>query len=250
MVNSELRVLIVDDEETARITLRRMLDRYCPGVQIVAEAGDVIEGAKLIKHAQPQVVFLDIRIGQHTGFDLLELLTTHDFQLVFVTAYDEYAVKAFEVNAIDYLLKPIAPDRLQQVVKRCQSLSQQPQQIQRLKQSEAQWKSGTFEQLVISNDKGHHYLQLQDLIRISSDQGLLYFWRMDQKPVTLVKNIGDYEKLLPKHLFFRSHQSHLINKNWISSYLFHNGGVIGMKDGTEVPLARSRKEAFNEWIKK
>jgi two-component system LytT family response regulator len=244
-----ISALLVDDEQTARLTLRRMLALYCPEVTIAGEAEDIIAGAKAINALQPDIVFLDIRIGQHNGFDLLDLLPDINFQLVFVTAYDEYAVQAFHYNALDYLLKPIDPDRLQEVVARCQKEQPKDQLHDRLDRSRKQINGHIPNTLVISNDQGYHFLLLEELMRLSSNAGVTSFYTKSKDIISVARNIGTYEYLLSNQAFFRCHQSHIINFRWVSSYLFQDGGTIMMRDGTSVPLARSRKEAFLEHLK-
>lgn len=249
-VKTPITALIVDDEQTARLTLSRMLGLYCPEVNIIGEAEDIITGAKAIKTLQPDVVFLDIRIGQHDGFDLLDLLPTINFQLVFVTAYDEYAVQAFHYNAVDYLLKPIDPDRLQEVVTRIYKEQLKEQQNDRLNSSRKQLNGHVPDTLVVSNDQGYHFLLLGELMRLSSNAGVTSFYTENKSVISVARNIGTYEHLLTNKAFFRCHQSHVINFRWVSSYLFQDGGTIIMRDGASVPLARSRKEVFLERLKK
>ena len=239
-----LSAVLVDDESNARLTLSRLLKMYCPEVEIIGEAGDIVTAAKLIQKLDPAIVFLDIRIGQYTGFDLLEMLPEPNFHLIFVTAYDEYALKAFEHSALDYLLKPIDPDRLSEVIQRCKSEQNKDHLQTRLQHMEGQWEKAEPEVIVVNNEQGYHFIPLQDLIRLSSDNGVTTFHLHNQASVSVAKNLGAFARLLPGELFFRCHQSHLINMNWISSYLFQDGGKIIMRDQASLPLARARKDTF------
>lgn len=239
-----LRALLVDDEKNARLTLRRILAMYCPDVEIIAEAADVVGAAKLIQQSTPDIVFLDIRIGQYTGFDLLEMLPNPQFHLIFVTAYDEYALQAFEYSALDYLLKPIDPDRLIEVVDRCRDQQNRGQLSDRLQNVEQQWQKKAPEVIVVNNDQGYHFIAITDLIRLSSDKGVTTFHLHNQADISVARNLGEFARMLPEALFFRCHQSHLINMRWISSYLFQDGGKIITKDQAAIPLARARKDLF------
>lgn len=250
-MNNKITTIIIDDERTARTTLRRMLDLYCPEVSIVAEADNVIDGVKSINTFSADMVFLDMRIGQFSGFDLLEMLPTIRFQLVFVTAYEEYAIRAFRYNALDYLLKPIDPERLREVVSRfLHNRNEGGQLAERVALSRQQLQGEQANTLVVSNDQGYHFLKLDKLYRIASNNGLTTFYVDGQTPIMAARNIGEYEHLLPETDFFRCHQSHIINLHWVSSYLFRDGGSIVMSDGNAVPLARARKDAFLLRIKK
>ena len=248
-MKDSLRALLVDDETTARITLSRMLKMYCPEVNIVGEASNIVDAGKLIHQLEPEIVFLDIRIGQHTGFDLLEMIKTYDFQLVFVTAYDQYAIQAFQYSALDYLLKPIDPDRLISVVQKCLKEKNDYQLSDRLDSMREGWGNKEVETIIINNDQGYHFIPLRELMRLSSDRGTTAFHSKNQAVITVAKNIGDFAKMLPDNSFFRCHQSHIINFRWVSSYLFQDGGTIIMRDKTPVPLARARREEFIKRIK-
>ncbi|MEL6969789.1 MAG: LytTR family DNA-binding domain-containing protein [Bacteroidota bacterium] len=243
-MNNRLRAIIVDDEKNARLTLQRILKMYCPEVNIIAEAADIVTAAKLLRQLKPDILFLDIRIGQYTGFDLLEMLPQKDFHLIFVTAYDEYALQAFEFSALDYLLKPIDPDRLTEVVERCKLGKNRKQLGDRLKNVEEQWQQQDPEVMVVNNDQGYHFITIRDLIRLSSDKGVTTFYLHQQPDVVVARNLAGFARILPEHLFFRCHQSHLINMSWISSYLFQDGGKIIMRDQATIPLARARKDNF------
>lgn len=248
-MKNSLRALLIDDETTARITLSRILKMYCPEVSIVGEAANIIDAGKLIHQLEPEIVFLDIRIGQHTGFDLLEMLKTHDFQLVFVTAYDQYAIQAFQYSALDYLLKPIDPDRLIAVVQKCLKEKNDHQLTGRLQAMREDWEKKEPETIIVNNEQGYHFIPLAELMRLSSDRGTTAFHSKNQAVITVAKNIGDFAKMLPESTFFRCHQSHIINFRWVSSYLFQDGGTIIMRDKTPVPLARARREEFIKKIK-
>ena len=248
-MKNSLRALLVDDETTARITLSRMLKMYCPEVNIIGEANNIVDAGKLIHQLKPEIIFLDIRIGQHTGFDLLEMLKTHDFQLVFVTAYDQYAIQAFQYSALDYLLKPIDPDRLITVVQKCLKEKNDHQSSDRLKIVQDGWGNKETETIIVNNDQGYHFILLTELMRLSSDRGTTAFHTEHQPVITVAKNIGDFAKMLPESSFFRCHQSHIVNFRWVSSYLFQDGGTIIMRDKTPVPLARARREEFIKRIK-
>lgn len=244
-----LRALLVDDEATARTTLSRILAMYCPAVEIIGQADNIIQAAKLVQQLQPELVFLDIRIGQHTGFDLLEMIPNPNFQLVFVTAYDQYALQAFDYSALDYLLKPIDPDRLMEVVKKSLTHKDGQQLKGRIQNMQQDWKKEEPEKIVVNNEQGYHFILLTDLMHLSSDRGTTTFHCSELPNITVARNIGEFARMLPERLFFRCHQSHLVNKKWVFSYLFQDGGTIIMRDKTSIPLARARKEDFIKWIK-
>lgn len=248
-MDNPLTAILIDDEVTARTTLGRMLAAYCPQVQIDGEAGDIVAGAKLIKAQAPDIVFLDVRIGDYLGFDLLELLPELDFELIFVTAYNKYAIDAFDWNAISYLLKPIVPEQLQAAIARCQERHAQNQLLARYTNFKNWSPDSAKSMLTIANEEGYHFLQLKELLYLQSDQGVTTFYLSEGRKVSAARNIGEFERLLPPERFYRSHQSYIINLEWVDKYLFQDGGSILLRNGQQIPLAKSRREGFIRSIK-
>lgn len=247
-MQKKLTAVSIDDEATARRTLSRMLTKYCPLVEMVGEAEDIISGIKLIRKVQPQIVFLDIQIGSHSGFDLLDLLQEINFHLVFATAYDQYAIKAFEYSATHYLLKPIHPEKLRDVVKKCEEKIEEDSIASRAALLQSNLATEPTK-LALNNDKGYHFIELSDLTWLSSNHGVTTFYCANGNKINVARNIGEYDKLLPRSDFFRCHQSHIINLHWVHGYLHQEGGAIILKGGTKIPLARARREEFMERIK-
>jgi len=242
-------VVLIDDEAQSRHTLRILLNDYCPDVEIVGEAEDVQTGVKLIRQTRPDVVFLDIRLEDGTGFDLLDKFPHPAFQVIFTTAYDEFALKAFRYNAIDYLLKPIDIDELMGAVDKVEQGHQPPGYAEQITTLLETSRRGKFEKIAVSSNEGLHFLELKKILRLESDVNYTTFYLVSGERVTVAKTLKSYEQLLPLDEFFRPHQSHIVNLSCVKKILREEGGYLMMDDGCKVPLSRSKKDEFLKMVK-
>ncbi len=243
------RVLLIDDETEARRNLRQLLKQSCPSVEIVGEADGVQTGIELIREFNPQGVFLDIQMQDGTGFDLLGEFPEPSFHVVFVTAYDQYAIRAFEFNAIDYLLKPIEISRLTHAVEKMEELDNSGQYFQQINMLLSGMRNQRLETIILLTQEGQHYIKLEDIIRLEADKNYTTFFCYNRKSIVVSETIKKYEEILPTDLFFRSHQSHIVQRKFVKSFLKESGGFIEMTDGAQVPVARRKKDGFFEWMR-
>lgn len=241
-----ISTLIIDDEKRARESLRNLLERYCPAVKIVGEAKGVKDGVDAINRLQPELVFLDIQMDDGTGFDLLEQADQTDFRLIFTTAFDDYAIKAFRFNAIDYLLKPLDVEELIRSVEQVrQSIEQagvsgmSSEQLRHLLQFNERAPT-----ITVSTDEVLEFVEVSRILRLESSGAYTNFVLTDGAKLLTSKNLKQYEALLLPHAFYRVHHSHLINMRELARYVKTEGGYLVMKNGDQVPLSRRRKEAF------
>ena len=233
-----ITAIIIDDEKHARESLFSLLDLYCPEVQVLAFADNIEEGKSLIEKSKPHVVFLDINIGEKTGFDLLSNLDNKNFQLIFITAYSEYAVNAFQANAIDYLLKPIAPSLLKKAVEKAQnSIQKNLNDIELLFQSLQNQKKN---RISISTTEGISFIELEQVTQVSGSGNYSTFFLQSGEKILASKGLKHYERILPSNIFFRSHQSHIVNLTFIKSIIY-GGSTIKLSSGELVPVSKSRK---------
>ncbi len=236
------KALIVDDEQDARVTLANFLARHCPEtIEVIGFAEGVQQALYLIEKKQPTVLFLDIKMGDGTGFDLLKTCKNPSFRVIFTTAYNAYAIRAFRWNAIDYLLKPINPIELKEAVNR---LSEVPintdvhlRHIERYQQNEAP------ERLVLPAQNQYHIIDINDIIYIESDNNYSIFHLQQHTRVVVSKPLKEYEELLPKAHFFRIHYSFLLNLNYIATIQKKDSKVI-LTNGTQLEISRRRKQDF------
>jgi len=239
-----IKALIIDDEPKSIKVLSTMLCEYCPGVTLVGQAGKADEAVMLVHQLQPNLVFLDIEMPSGNGFDILDRLRPVHFELVFVTAFNEYTLKAFRYNALDYLLKPISIEELQAAVHkaaeniRLKSFNTQLDSfLQNLKKT-----SLPLQKIALPEKNGIVLIPITDIIRCEASRGYTTFILKNREKVLSSKNIKEYEEMLPENTFFRLHHSHLVNLNYIRMYHRGRGGQVEMEDGTLVEVAVRRKD--------
>ena len=232
-----IKAIIIDDVTSARENLKQDISTYCSNIEIIGEAEGVVSGVKAIKELNPELVFLDIQMQDGSGFDLLEILPEINFKLIFTTASDAHAIKAFRFSAIDYLLKPMDPDDLIEAVSKIEEQKSSDTRISLLKENMDRPKKlalNTLEKIHISN--------ISDILRCESNVNYTMFYFSDGSKLLVTKTLKEYDKMLSDYGFIRVHQSHLINSEYIKEFMKLDGGHIIMKDGSKIPVS-SRKRA-------
>lgn len=235
--------IIIDDEEFGRNALKSSLKMFCQSFEIIGEADSVGSGLNLLKSCNPDVLFLDIRMKDGTGFDLLQLIEDHDFNLVFTTAYDEYAIKAFKFSAIDYLLKPIDPESLIELEKK---LAKSTNSHLAKKKEILLGNKESLQLIGLHTFEGLSYFRIEELVRCEANSNYTSFHFLDKK-VLVSRPLKDYEEILPVQTFFRIHKSHLIQQKFIKR-INKSSSTVEMYDGTILELARRRKDLFIDWM--
>ena len=236
-----IKTVIIDDEKWVNLNLRSILEDEHPTLDIVGDANSVSTGIKLILDKNPQLVFMDIQLGDGTGFDILDKLPQIDFQVIFITAYDEFAIKAFKYAAQDYLLKPLHPEDLQVAVKNTIASINQNNKFSNTHQLLAHLRKGTFDKLTIPTMSGFEFISLDHLIRIESDSSYSIFYIDGDKKYISTKTLKEYEDILADN-FIRVHRSHIVNLNYVKKYTSQNGGEILMNNGDKIPISRRRRD--------
>ena len=238
--------VIIDDEQDAQITLMNFLQMHCKDkVNIVGTSHSVKDGYQLLTSRKIDLLFLDIKMNDGTGFDLLEKLGQFDFNVIFTTAYDEYALKAFKYSAIDYLLKPIDPLELTEAVDRVQEESEQdPRKIDSLIQM---YKKEQFDKIAIPSMKEFHFVGIQEIIRCEASSNYTIIYLSSGRKIVAPKTLKEFEELLSADGFFRVHQSHLIHLRHINQF-YKSKNKILLNDGSEVEVSRRKKTLFMELI--
>ncbi|GAB3961990.1 LytTR family DNA-binding domain-containing protein [Spirosoma harenae] len=249
----KLRAVIIDDETNARQALTNLLQLLCPDVELCGEAKNVDSGIELIQKEHPDLVFLDIQMPGKTGFDLLASFEKADFGVIFTTAYQEYAIRAFRFSAIDYLLKPIDPDELQAAVEKYKSqlVSVSPQQLKILQEHIDEPRPGLSQRtknaqqrIALPTAEGIHFIQMNDIIQCESLGSYTKFHLVGSKPIVVSRLLKEYEEILDNYYFFRVHQSNIVNLEHIKRYVKGDGGQVWLSDNSEVEVSRRRKEEF------
>ena len=249
-MNPNLTAILIDDERSAISNLTQLIRQFCRGVSIVATAENATEGIREIQEHKPDVVFLDIEMPGGTGFDMLACFAERDFDVVFVTSYNQHAIKAFKYSAVDYLLKPVDIDELVQSVERIRQRRKEPGPSDNLSGLMQNLKSGIPFKLGIATTEGKQYIDIQDIVRLEADGSYTTIYRKNEPKLVVSRNLGEYEQLLQDQPFFRIHHSHLIHLSYVAGYTKKEGGWISMNDGSEIPVARRRKELFEQMMRK
>ncbi len=239
-----LSALLIEDEERSRIVLRNLLETYCPEVEVVGTADSVASGIRAVKELQPDILFLDVQITGGTGFDVLEKVDFPGIAVIFTTAYDHYALKAFKFSAIDYLLKPIDIEELKGAVKKVMADGRHEEDQYKIQNLLSNLKSPNEDPvLLVSTLEAVEFIRIRDIIRCEAQGAYTQLFLKDARPVMVSKVIKEFEFLLQDYGFYRVHQSHLINLKEVRKYVKADNYLL-MRDGAQIQLARSRKEDF------
>lgn len=242
----KIRTLIVDDEELARKNLEFILNDACPQVEVVGTASNAKAAKKQIETENIDLLLLDIEMPNGSGFDLLESLGDGiDFKIIFITAYHEYALRAFKFSAVDYLLKPISVDELQSAIEKVQPGKdmESKEKIDALIENISK-KGGAMNKIALPSMEGLQFVDLDDVVYCESQDNYTQFFLLDGKRIMVSKTIKHFEELLDPERFFRVHRSNIINLKYIDKYVKGEGGYIVLKQGARIPVSRRRKEAF------
>lgn len=238
-----LKAIIIDDEPYCCESLATLLQRYSPQVQVadVCYSGETALAA--IKELKPHLVFLDIEMPLMNGFELLEKLPGINFELIFTTSYDQYAIKAIRFSALDYLLKPVDREELQQAVQKVVQRVNHPlpQQLEILLQKIHQ-PSSAVQRIALPTMEGLQLVPIQSIISCASSSNYTIFLLKDKQKITVSRTLKEMEEMLEEHSFLRVHHSFLVNLNEISKYIKGEGGYLVMSDSSTVDVSRSKKE--------
>ncbi len=241
-----MKAIIIDDELRARRILRTLLETHCPQITIVGEAENVPTAVQLIHRENPDIVFSDIEMPEYSGFELLKFITNIDFALIFVTAYQEYAIRAFEVSAVDYLLKPLEVELLKKAVEKVEKqfkLKGNLENNQKIEALRENLKGEYITRFALPMADGLMFVEADDIMYLIAEGSYTQVIFSDKKRVLVTKKIKYFEENLVHPCFFRSHRSYIVNLNKISQYI-RTGNYIVMDDGYKVSLARERKDDF------
>ncbi|MFN8284503.1 MAG: LytTR family DNA-binding domain-containing protein [Chitinophagales bacterium] len=235
-----IKAIIIDDIEQARITLKKDLETYTPEVVVIGEANGVLEGAKLLKKIKPDVLFLDIQMQDGSGFDLLDILSDIHFNIIFITASDAYAIKAFQYAAINYLVKPVDPDKLIASIEQLKTRRFNEFEKYKLLNDSLKSNSKNQTKLALNTQEKIHIVNIADIIRCESDGNYTEFYFTHHKKILVTKTMKDFEEILTQHGFYRVHQSHLINTKFIKEFI-KTDDVLLMEDDTQIPVSSRRR---------
>jgi len=243
-----MRAVLIDDEISNLENLQTLLEKHCPQVTVIATAQNVGDAVDVIEKYLPDLVFLDIQMGEQTGFDVLKLLPARNFEVIFVTAYDQYGIQAVKFAALDYLLKPIDLDELMNAVNKAGyklatqiHTSQLDFLLQQLKKPET-----NVSKIALQMQSEIRYVTLSEIIRCEADNTYTHFFLSSNEKILVSKSLKEYADLLRPSGFLRTHQSHLVNPKYVKSWLKEDGGVLLLMSGEKIPISKPNKETVKQ----
>jgi len=243
-----MKALIVDDELSNQENLQQLLKSYADDVQVCAVTGTIEEAATAIKLHRPELVFLDIQLHDRSGFDLLKQLDEINFEIIFVTAYDQYGIQAVKFAALDYLLKPIDIDELAVAVNKARKAVQQKKKNERLGHLLEYLKdeNQTSPRIALPLFGETRYISINDIMRCEADNTYTRFFLTNGEQVLVSKTLKEYADMLAGYSFLRTHQSHLVNVDHVKSWLREDGGSLLLKDNTKIPVSKINRQKVKD----
>ncbi|MEL6589114.1 MAG: LytTR family DNA-binding domain-containing protein [Bacteroidota bacterium] len=246
-----VRAVIVEDEKNSQELLKELITEYCEGIEVVDIAGNVAEALEALEVNKPDLIFLDIELPDGDGFQVLEQAKELNFDVIFTTAYDQYAMRAFKFSATDYLLKPVDIEELQAATARVvekqskeeESGEGQSDKIEALIRNIRNMQQ-PFKRIVLPTTNGFTVVNPDDIIRCESDRNYTFIFLMDGRKILVSRTIKEYDEMLSDYNFFRIHQSHLINLKYLKNYTRGRGGYVELTDGSTLDVSARRKSEF------
>ena len=241
-----LRAILIDDEKSSVQSLKLELNAYCPDLEVIATSRNPKEGIALIEEHKPDLVFLDIEMPGMNGFELLHQFKTIDFDVIFVTAYDEFAIQAFEFNAVDYILKPVRKDKLiaavQKVADKQTHAFPATDLTALVNNIQLQSRPG-IEKIALPTSDGFEFVHVNNIIALHAESN--YTWViLDSKKYLVAKTLKEMSSMIPFPQFFRAHKSHLVNLNHVERYVRGSGGYLVLDNGEQVSVSRGQKDSL------
>lgn len=245
-----LRAIIIDDEPAASKALAIDLAQFCAGdVEIQQICHSPLEGLKAINKFQPDLVFLDIMMPGMSGFELLEVLGQITFEVIFITAHNEYAIDAFNISAIHYIEKPVDKDKLKEAIQRVKDKRKNAFSNENLQHLLANLKQEDPEQKIgLPTKDGFDFIPVKEITYCLAEGNYTFIHRQNQKPILVTRSLKSLQQALPNRLFFRIHASHMINRSYLDKYIRGDGGYVLMEDGKNLSVSRSKKVQFLQWV--
>lgn len=242
-----IRAVIIDDEPKNASSLKKDLDVHCPHIQTVAVCYSAKEGIFAIKKEDPDLVFLDIEMPWMNGFEMLEVIGEINFNIIFTTAHDQFAARAFRISAVDYLLKPIDSTDLKTAVKKVQEKIQLQLGQANIENLLQNIKQPSFQQrIALPNKDGYEFVEVNQIIYCQAEGAYTKVFVTNKKYILVSKSLGDIEELLPQAMFQRIHHSTIVNVDYVTHFVRSDGGYVKMKTGEELTVSKSKKEAVME----
>jgi two-component system LytT family response regulator len=240
-----MRAIIIDDESNNLENLRVLLNKYCPEISVVAMASSAVEARECIRELQPELLFLDIQMPGENGFDLLRSISVYSFEVIFVTGFDKYGIQAIRFSAIDYLVKPIDHLELIAAVKRANLKvleKRHNSQLENLMAMLHEKQQRSEHRVALSSAKETRFVKTSQIIRCEAENNYTIFYLTGHETIVVSRPMFEYDELLADYDFLRCHNSHLVNKSFVKSWIKEDGGYLLMEDGHRIPISRLKKD--------
>ncbi|MFM7637483.1 MAG: LytR/AlgR family response regulator transcription factor [Crocinitomicaceae bacterium] len=238
------KILIIDDEKPTRELIKRIIDSFGFDVEIFIDGENAKSGVESIHRIQPDLVFLDIQMPDGNGFDVLKSVEQINFEVIFITAFQEYAIQAIKFSALDYILKPIDAEELRQSLSNALNKLNEKSDENVFQALHHNIQPQNKRKLVLKTQESNYVVDIDDIIRCESDKNYTFFYLKTGKKILVSRTLKDYDILLSPFQFFRVQQSHLVNLNYVDRYDKQDGGSVIMKDGASIPLSPVKKDQF------
>ncbi len=243
-----MKAMLIDDEPSNLEFVSSLISMYCPTVVVVGCYTDPFEGLDAILKDKPDVLLLDIEMPGMSGLELVRRLPAIDFEVIFITAYNQYALNAIKLSALDFLLKPVSPSELEEALAKAAQKIKDKKTMEQLSvlagllNRSADLKPSQQHKIALPTSDGLTYLEMSNIIRIEADGQYCKFILQDRNPIVISKNIGLYEESLDGYQFMRVHRSDIVNLHFVTEYIRHDGGYVRLTDGSKVEVSNSKKE--------
>jgi len=237
-----IKTIVVDDDDNMRNLIIDLLREYFPMIEICAEADNVIDGTRIIQQYKPDLVFLDIELKDGTGFHILQNLKSYNFKLIFITAFNDFAIKAIKFSAIDYILKPVNQFEFKAGVEKALHEIENSQLEKQINNFFELYENKTkSKKIILRNSDNMYVIDIEDIMYCRSDNSYTTFYLENGETVLMSKSIKEYNEILSEYGFFRSHQSYLVNLHYIAKLSKHDGGCIVLQNNKQLPVSTRRK---------
>ncbi len=240
---------IVDDESHNIENLTHLLQTHCPNIEVVGSAISIKEALTGIHATKPDLLFLDIRLTNETGFDLLQQIVHSPIEVIFITAYDQYGVQAIKFAALDYLLKPVDSEELVKAVQKASETLSYKKQNEQLLFLVQELSADKTKKIALPTQEAIRYVEVAAIVRCEASNNYTYIFLQDGEKILIAKTLKEYADLLPPTEFLRTHQTHLVNRNYIKSWLKEDGGMLLLTNGTTIPVSRVNRERIRAALK-
>ncbi len=241
-----IKAVIIDDERKAREYLTNLIKNNFPLIEVIGQAESVESGKQLISETKPELLFLDVQMQDGTGFDLLAAIDRSNLQVIFVSAYDHFAITAIKFSAIDFLVKPVDTIELQRAIDKVKSQNSLVEVKQKLDLLLSNLNH--IDKIALTSINGIEFVKIENIIRCEADSNYTIFYLTGAKKIMVSKSLKEFEEILSTKGFFRIHKSAIINLSFLKKYIKGDGGTVILEDGSELQVSRRRKEDFLEII--